>query len=101
MKTYITIIITSCIIALQSCSSTNQLTLTVTEPAPVYINKSITKIGIVNRSIPDKKYETIDVIDKILTLEGKEFDKKGSWLVIENLKESLLNNNKIKKTLLL
>lgn len=89
------------IIALQSCSSTNQLTLTVTEPAPVYINKQISKIGIINRSIPDKKYEALDAIDKILTLEGKDLDKKGANAAIENLKDELLKNNRIQNVVVI
>ena len=45
-----------------SCSATNGLTLSVTEPAPVLLNKESKNIGILNRSIPDKKYEIVDYI---------------------------------------
>jgi hypothetical protein len=89
------------VVILSSCSATNELTLPVTQPAPVYINKQITKIGIINRSIPDKKYEAIDAVDKILTIEGKELDKKGSLVAIENLKDELLKNNKIQNVVLI
>ncbi|SEP80050.1 DUF6340 family protein [Flavobacterium urocaniciphilum] len=100
-KYYSNLLLITIIILLQSCSSTNQLTLTVTEPAPVYINKNITKIGIINRSIPDKKYEAFDAIDKILTLEGKELDKKGGIAAIENLKDELLKNNRIQSVVVI
>lgn len=78
-----------------SCGSTNTLTLKVTEPAPVLLNKKSTKIGIINRSLPNKKQEILDAIDKILTIEGKELDKKGSFAEILSLKEELLKNNKL------
>lgn len=86
---------------LLSCSATNTLTLGVTEPAPVLLNKNTTKIGILNRSLPDKKYEVVDAIDKILTAEGKELDKKGSLTEIESLKQELLKNNKITSVVIL
>jgi hypothetical protein len=50
------------VLILSSCSATNDLTLPVTQPAPVYINKQISRIGIINRSIPDKKHEAIDAV---------------------------------------
>lgn len=86
---------------LLSCSATNTLTLKVTEPAPVLLNKNTTKIGIINRSIPDKKHEVLDAIDKILTVEGKELDKIGSNTVISSLREELLKNNKITSVIVL
>lgn len=89
------------VLILSSCSATNNLTLPVTQPAPVYINKQITNIGIINRSLPDKKYEAIDAVDKILSMEGKELDKKGSLVTLENLKEELLKNNRIKNVVII
>lgn len=89
------------LILFSACSATNNLTLSVTEPAPVYINKNSTKIGIINRSIPDKKYQVIDAIDKVLSLEGKELDKKGSLAAIDALKSQLQKNNYIDKTIVI
>ncbi|NJM78755.1 MAG: hypothetical protein HC854_02485 [Flavobacterium sp.] len=86
---------------LLSCSATNIMTLSVTEPAPVLLNKKTTKIGIINRSIPDKKYEVVDALDKILTAEGKELDKKGSISSIESLKAELAKNNKLNTVIIL
>ena len=63
---------------LSSCSTTNLLTLSVTEPAPVYLPSSIETIGILNRSLPSEKNQTIDNIDKILSIEGKNLDKEGA-----------------------
>lgn len=89
------ITILNLLILLVSCSATNGLTLSVTEPAPILLNKKSSKIGILNRSLPDKKYEVFDAIDKILTAEGRDLDKLGSYSAIESLKKELLNNNKI------
>ena len=90
------IVFISCLLVVNlliSCSTTNTLTISVTEPAPVFLNKKITKIGIINRSIPDKKHEVVDAIDKILTAEGAALDKLGSRAALEGLKEELLKNN--------
>jgi hypothetical protein len=86
---------------LLSCSATNTLTLNVTEPAPVLLNKNTTKIGIINRTIPTKKQEVLDAIDKILTIEGKELDKIGSNSEIISLKEELLKNSNLTNVVIL
>ncbi|MCO6175447.1 DUF6340 family protein [Flavobacterium sp. NRK F10] len=78
-----------------SCSSTNNLTMNATQPAPVYLSKQVQRVGIINRSIPDKKYEAIDTIDKILTMEGKELDKEGSEITVESLKSELEKTNRM------
>lgn len=84
-----------------SCSATNIMTLSVTEPAPVLLNKQTKKIGIINRSLPDKKYQAVDAIDKILTAEGKELDKKGSEEAIGSLKMELAKNEKLENIIVL
>ncbi|CAM3845440.1 DUF6340 domain-containing protein [Flavobacterium cucumis] len=84
-----------------SCSPTNGLTLPVTEPAPILLNKQTSKIGIINRSLPEKSYEVFDAVDKILTAEGKDLDKLGSYTAVENLKSELLKNNKIERVVLI
>ena len=48
---------------LSSCSSTNSLKLSVIEPAPVYIPSEIQTIGIIDRSMPAAKNETMDQLD--------------------------------------
>jgi hypothetical protein len=101
-KNYVQILVVSILLKLfVSCSPTNGLTLPVTEPAPVLLNKQTSKIGIVNRSLPDKKYEVFDAVDKILSAEGKNLDKLGSYTAIENLKSELLKNNKIQNVILI
>lgn len=85
-------------ILFSSCSSTNMLTLSVTEPAPVYLPSDIKKIGIVNRSIPtDKTEKNLDKIDKIFSAEGKNLDRKGADNAIHGIHNELNRNNKLKE----
>ena len=81
-------------IILCSCSSTNSLTISVTEPAPVYVPSNIKSIGIVNRSLPLEKNKNIDKLDKILSAEGKNLDKEGARESVVGLFDELKNNNK-------
>ena len=87
LRTVLVLFFASCI--LSSCSSTNLLTLSVTEPAPVYLPSNIETIGIINRSLPSKKNETIDNIDKILSIEGKHLDKEGAERAIFGIFDEL------------
>ncbi|MCK4701062.1 MAG: hypothetical protein KAT38_12030, partial [Bacteroidales bacterium] len=77
-----------------SCSSTNSLTISVTEPAPVYVSSNIKSIGIVDRSLPLEKNENLDKLDKILSAEGKNLDKDGAHESVTGLFDELINNNR-------
>jgi len=82
-------------IILCSCSSTNLLTMSVTEPAPVYVHSDIKTIGIIDRSLPSGKNEkNIDKLDKILSAEGKNLDKDGAHECVVGLFDELINNNR-------
>ena len=72
-------------ILISSCSSTNLLTMDAIQPAPVNINAKDISIGIINRSMPSKKNEAVDAIDKILSIEGKNLDKEGAQNTIAGL----------------
>src|SRR4030042_2155368 len=72
----------------------NQLYLTVVEPAPVTLSKNITKVGVINRSIPTDQTKIIDVIDKALSLEGADLDSIGAEQCIIGLRDELMNNNR-------
>lgn len=81
------------ILFLSSCSSTNLMSLTVTEPAPIYIPAKEKIVGILNRSEPSKENKVIDEIDKILSIEGKNLDKEGAQNIILGLQDELNKNN--------
>lgn len=74
------------------CSSTNQLTMGTTQPAPVVLSPDIKRIGLVNRSTPSEAHKSADQIDKILSVEGLRLDQEGSASALEALKASLLTN---------
>jgi hypothetical protein len=72
-----------------SCSSTNSLTMSVKEPAPVDIPDDVRTVGILNRSLPSEKAAKLDDADKILSLEGKDFDKKGAERMLQGCFDEL------------
>ncbi|MEX0288967.1 MAG: DUF6340 family protein [Flavobacteriaceae bacterium] len=77
-----------CVI-LASCSPTSRLTMNAVEPAPVYVNSNIKKIGIINRSSASEANKTLDKIDKILSLEGLRLDKEGAERALLGLHDEL------------
>lgn len=81
-------------ITIYSCSSTNSLTIRVTEPAPVYIPSTVKSVGIVNRSVPTEKNKAVDNIDKVLSIEGKNMDKDGANSSLLGLRDELQNMNR-------
>lgn len=88
--------ITAVIIAgfLGSCSSMNSLTLSVTEPAPVYLPSEIEAIGILDRSLPSEKNQQMDDFDKYLSAEGKNLDKDGAQTAVTGLFDELKKDNR-------
>ena len=81
------------IMALASCK-TQQLYLNVAEPAPVTLPGNIKNVGIINRSIPTDETKALDVMDKILSLEGVNLDKEGAMESIRGLSDELRNNTR-------
>ncbi|SFE00032.1 hypothetical protein SAMN05518672_10497 [Chitinophaga sp. CF118] len=77
-----------------SCSSTQLVYISVLEPAPVTIPPNIKTVGIVNRSIVADKNKAIDVVDKVLSLEGDNLDKETAQAGITGLADELIKNNR-------
>lgn len=77
-----------------SCSATNKLTMSAVEPAPVYIPNEVKNVGIINRSLPSKGNDPIDKIDKILSAEGLQLDRKGAEAEISALSDALVQSDK-------
>lgn len=84
-----------------SCGSTNLMTLSVTEPAPIPLPGSGKSIGIINRSLPSKENEALDVIEKMLSAEGKDLDKDGATESVMGLQNELNRNNRFSAVKLL
>jgi hypothetical protein len=83
-----------------SCA-TQELYLNVTQPAPVTIAKEIKTVGIIDRSTPTDKTKTLDLLDKILSLEGADLDVIGTGEAIKGLTEELKDNNRFEEVKLL
>lgn len=83
-----------------SCK-TQQLYLNVVEPAPVTLSQNIKKIGIINRTTPSDATKVLDVIDKTLSLEGKELDIEGTKESIRGVTDELLSNSRFDEIKLL
>jgi len=77
-----------------SCSSTNLLTLSVSEPAPVYLSENIQAIGIVNRSLPSDDNVELDKLDKLFSAEGKNLDKEAANIAVKSLTDELQKMNR-------
>jgi tetratricopeptide (TPR) repeat protein len=88
-----TFFLISTILILASCK-TNQLYLNVIEPAPVTLPSNIKKIGIIDRTSPTEQTKVLDAADKILSLEGANFDKEGASASVKGLTEELKNNQR-------
>lgn len=77
-----------------ACSPMNGLTISVTEPAPVTLSPELAHAGIINRSMPSASNSTVDQVDKILSLEGKEMDKEAAHTAMMALFEELTKNDR-------
>lgn len=82
------------IAACYSCSSTNLMTLSVKEPAPVTIPPYIKKVGIVDRSKASDENRTIDAIHRVVSLETAGLESAGATAGISGLTDQLMKNNR-------
>lgn len=71
---------------LSSCTSTNRMTMGVTIPAIVHMPSDVKRVGIINRSLPSK---VNTILDKILSAEGLNLDRKSSEAAISSLSSEL------------
>lgn len=89
------------VMILSACSSTNQLTLSVTEPATVPLHPSIKKIGILDRSQLSGENKIFDDLDKVLSAEGKNLDREGADAAILGLMNELSANRRLSEVKIL
>jgi len=81
-------------ISLYSCSSTNHVYISVQQPAPVTLPTGIKDVGIVNRSIVSEKNRVLDIVDKVLSVEGDSLDAQASQASVVGLADELIKNNR-------
>lgn len=89
-----------CGLLLMGCSSMNNLTMSVIEPAPVFVPKQIKRVGILNRS-ESTANKTLDKIDKILSAEGLKLDDEGASQVIQGIKDEFEKNQTFENVILI
>ena len=77
-----------------SCSSTNLMSLSVTEPAPVSLPPNIKAAAVVDRSRAADENRTIDNIHKVLSLESKTLQAEGAKASVTGLTDELMKNNR-------
>ena len=102
MKLYFRLLI--CCVAgasIISCSATNRLSMTVTEPAIVSLPNNVKRVGIINRSVPQEGKAGLAKIDAILSAEGLKLDKEGAEAAIEGLAERLRVSNRFEAVVVL
>lgn len=76
-----------------SCK-TNELYINVMEPAPVTIPAYVKNIAVIDRSAPTDESKPLDVVDKVLSLEGANLDKDGAAESISGLRDELIRNER-------
>jgi hypothetical protein len=82
------------IAACNSCTSTNLMSLSVMQPAPVTISANIKNIGIVNRSRASDDNKTINAIHNAVSLESNSLIAAGAEASIAGLSNELIKNNR-------
>jgi uncharacterized protein DUF6340 len=73
-----------------SCASTNLMSLSVTEPAPVSLPPASKTAVIVNRSRAADENKTVDAIHKALSLETRQLQVDGARASAVGLKDELI-----------
>jgi Family of unknown function (DUF6340) len=82
------------IIACYSCSTTNLMSLSVMQPAPVTIPPYIKNIGIVNRSRASDDNKTANAIHNVVSLESNSLITAGAEASISGLADELIKSNR-------
>jgi len=77
-----------------SCSSTNLMSLSVTEPAPVSLPPNARSAAVVNRSRADDANRTIDAIHKVISLESKSLQTDGAKASVDGLSNELMKTGR-------
>jgi hypothetical protein len=77
-----------------SCSSTNLMSLSVKEPAPVSLPPGIKTVAVVNRTQASQATQGIDAVHKALALETSDLQKAGAKASMNALSDELMKNNR-------
>ena len=77
-----------------SCSSTNLMSLSVTEPAVVSLPPNAKTAAVVNRSRAGDDSRTVDAIHRTISLESKELQATGAAASLTGLTDALIRSNR-------
>jgi len=77
-----------------SCSSTNLMSLSVTQPAPVSLPPYAKTAAVVNRTRATDETRTVDAIHKAISLESSNLQKDGARASMTGLADELMKNNR-------
>ncbi len=80
------------VLLFSSCSSTQLVTISVLQPAPVTLPAYVKNVAVVNRTTPSQKVKIVNVVNKILSAEGTALDKEGSKAATTALADELSKN---------
>lgn len=81
------------VLVFASCK-TELVYLSVMIPAPVTIPSDIKRVGVINRSTASEQTKKVDVVEKVLSLEGKDFDKNAALESVTGLTDELMKNKR-------
>ncbi len=82
------------IVVCYSCTSTNLMSLSVTEPAPVSLPVNAKSAAIVNRSRAADNSRTVDAIHRTLSLESRDLQAEGAGASLTGLTDALIRSNR-------
>ncbi|HVW60048.1 MAG TPA: DUF6340 family protein, partial [Puia sp.] len=81
-------------IACYSCSSTNLMSLSVTQPAPVSLPPYVKTASVVNRTRVMDENRAIDALHKAVSLETSGLQIEGARASMSGLADELMKNNR-------
>ncbi|MBS1751081.1 MAG: hypothetical protein JST63_14365 [Bacteroidetes bacterium] len=87
------------LLTFSSCATTELITLSVTEPAPVTISSDIKRLVVLDRTGISEKRRPVDIMDKVFSLEGKDLDAEGARASTSGMIDVLSGNNRFEKVI--
>ncbi len=82
------------IVVCYSCSSTNLMSLSVTEPAPVSLPSNAKSAAVVNRSRAADDSRAVDAIHRTISLESRGLQAEGAGASLTGLTDALIRSNR-------
>lgn len=94
MRQLIFSILAACFLII-GCSATNNVTMSVKEPAVVDLPPYVEKVGVINRTLTDDENGVLKKIDQIFSVKGPELDSVGATAGLDGLLNELSKNERV------